>query len=127
MTPDETTILVDTITIPYINEIKAQAAEIERLTAELAQARAERDELRANKGNDTVMLLDITSKYIKALEERDAAQAAHVAMHKAYGHVTGLVPFDPQSELKQLRASNHYMIEELTRLRAKQSGQQAGE
>ncbi len=35
--------------------------------------RAELEQARENKGNDTVMLLDITSKYIKAIEERDEA------------------------------------------------------
>lgn len=48
---------------------------VTELRAALEQAERERDELRANKGNDTVMLLDITSKYIKALEERDEARA----------------------------------------------------
>lgn len=48
------------------NAIDCASAEIARLRAELEQARE-------NKGNDAVMLLDITSKYIKAIEERDEA------------------------------------------------------
>jgi len=74
-----------------------QLAELARLRAELEQARRERDE----------------------------ARKAHAAIEYAYKMATGVLPFDPHDELNQLRVSNRYMLEELTRLRAdRQAGKE---
>ena len=61
----------------------------------------------------------------QAKRERDEARKAHAAIEYAYKMATGVLPFDPHDELNQLRVSNRYMLEELTRLRAdRQAGKE---